>query len=228
MTALDPASLSDPTMKSRAREQFEKWAGTYDRSLLHHFLFRSSYVALMEEIARWYAERQRPFRVLDIGCGTGELAAMLAKSDWPVEAIGMDYAPAMCVAANEKINRGELADRARFVAGDSEFLPFPDDAFDVITCSNSFHHYPHQQNVVDQVARLLRPGGRFVLIDGFRDNVIGWVTFDVIITRIEQGVYHAPWSVIDQYFRNSGLTNIHRRKINLWMPLCITVGDAPS
>jgi ubiquinone/menaquinone biosynthesis C-methylase UbiE len=213
-----------PAMKARAREQFERWARSYDRSLLHHFLFRSSYVALMEEIAAWRAHRSRPFRLLDIGCGTGELAAMLAGSGWQVTAVGLDYAPAMCQAAAEKLRRGGLT--AEFVAADSEFLPFGDESFDLVTCSNSFHHYPRQLEVVRGIRRVLRPGGRFVLIDGFRDNVIGWVTFDVIVSHIENGVYHAPWSVIDGYFRTCGFRNIHRRKINLWMPLCITVGDA--
>jgi len=230
---------TDPAMKDRAMRQFERWAHTYDRSLLHHFLFRSSYVALMEEIARWHAAHARPFRVLDIGCGTGELAAMLARSPWPVEAIGLDYSPAMCRAADVKIrepavtsSESAIANRATgrsngaaFVAADSEILPFADASFDVVTCSNSFHHYPHQLNVVCGVRRVLRPGGRFILIDGFRDNVVGWVTFDVIVSHIEKGVYHAPWSVIDGYFRSAGFEQIRRRKLNFWMPLCVTVGD---
>jgi hypothetical protein len=48
----------------------------------------------------------------------------------------------------------------------------------------------------------------------------------VIVSRIEKGVYHAPWSVIDGYFRETGFQNIRRRKINFWMPLCVTIGDA--
>jgi ubiquinone/menaquinone biosynthesis C-methylase UbiE len=225
MTTATPPT-PQTTMKARAREQFAAWAGTYDRSLLHHFLFRPSYIALMEEIARWYDRHQRPFRVLDIGCGTGELAAMLATSDWPVEAVGMDYVPEMCMAAGEKLRGHTDPGRAWFAAGDSEFLPFADASFDIVTCSNSFHHYPHQQAVVHKIKRLLRPAGRFVLIDGFRDNVVGWFVFDVVITRIEGGVFHAPWSTIDGYFRNAGFTDIHRRKINFWMPLCVTVGSA--
>ncbi len=239
-------------MKSRAMREFERWAQTYDRSLLHHFLFRPSYVVLMEEIARWRSGHTRPFRVLDIGCGTGELAAMLAHSAWPVEVVGPDYSPAMCRQARAKSSGGrdaaggttnatagdesasgtrlaqaaeDTARKARFAAADSEFLPFADATFDVVTCSNSFHHYPHQAEVVRGVRRVLRPGGRFILIDGFRDNVVGWVVFDVIIDRIEGQVYHAPWSVIDGYFREAGFGHIRRRKFNFWMPLCATIGD---
>lgn len=211
-------------MKARAARQFDKWAASYDRSILHHFLFRPSYRVFMEEIAAWRACQPRPFRVLDIGCGTGELAGMLAYSSWPVEIVGLDYAPAMCAEAQRKTLQNGWSFKARFTAGDSEFLPFADASFDVVTCSNSFHHYPHQEQVVRGVRRLIRPGGMFILIDGFRDNVIGWVAFDVIITRLEGRVYHAPWPIIDRYFRDAGFTNIRRRKFNFWLPLCATIG----
>ena len=215
-------------MKQRALRQFEGWADSYDRSVLHHFLFRPAYMVLMEEIAKWYNRHQRPFRLLDIGCGTGELAGMLARSNWPAESVGLDYSPAMCARARHKTLWANGCDRAGFTAGDSEFLPFADDSFDVVTCSNSFHHYPNQQAVVSNVRRLLKPGGRFVLIDGFRDNVIGWVAFDAIIDRVEGNVHHAPWSLIDRYFREAGSVSIYRRKFNFWLPLCATIGEVPE
>jgi ubiquinone/menaquinone biosynthesis C-methylase UbiE len=212
-------------MKSRAKQEFEAWSGSYDRSLLHYFMFRPSYAAALEEIGRWYAEHQRPFRALDIGCGTGTLTGMLAASPWPVEAVGMDYSSGMCVQAAAKVERAGLSEAAHFVAGDSEHLPFADGVFDVVTCSNSFHHYPHQDVVVREMRRLLSPDGRLVLIDGFRDNAVGFVTFEVIIKRVEGAVYHATWQEIHRFFADAGFGSIRRRKINFWMPLLVTVGD---
>lgn len=215
-------------MKKKAKQSFEKWADSYDRSLLQHYLFQPSYLVFMEEIAKWYEAHQQPFITLDIGCGTGELASLLARSDWPAQAVGLDYAPNMCIQAAEKVEAAGWDDRARFTAGDSEHLPFCDASFDLVTCSNSFHHYPHQQVVVDEVYRILKPGGMFILIDGFRDNAIGWFVFDVIIAHVEKNVHHAPWTQIDGYFRQSGFANIRRRKFNVWMPLCATMGEKPS
>jgi len=222
-TGLDPTRA-----KQQARRQFEAWATTYDRSLLHRFLFRPSYMVLMEEIGRWYEQRQPDrFHVLDVGCGTGTVVGLLAGSRWPVQAVGLDFAPSMCAQAAGKAAALGVPGRAAFVAGDSEHLPFADAAFDLVTCSNSFHHYPHQQAVVTEMRRLLRPGGRLIIIDGFRDNVIGWFVFDVIITRVEQDVYHAPWPVMHEYFVTAGFNNIRRRKFNLWFPAFATIGDAP-
>lgn len=223
-TGLDPARA-----KAQARREFESWAGTYDRSVLHYFLFGPSYAVLAEEIGRWYRERlPESFAVLDVGCGTGTLAGIVAGANWPASVVGLDYAPAMCEQAAGKARAAGLDRGARFVAGDSEHLPFAEASFDVITCSNSFHHYPHQQAVITEMRRLLRPGGRLILVDGFRDNVMGWVIFDVIIGRIEKDVYHAPWPVVHGYFERAGLGSIRRRKFNLIFPLLATIGDAPD
>jgi ubiquinone/menaquinone biosynthesis C-methylase UbiE len=213
-------------MKNHAKQEFDSWAETYDRSLLNHFLFRPAYRISMEEIAKWYEEHQRPFRVLDIGCGTGSLAGLLAASPWPVEVVGMDYAPAMCVEAARKATHAGHADDITFLAGDSEHLPFADGTFDFVTCSNSFHHYPHQDVVVREMRRVLARGGRLVLIDGYRDNIVGFVTFDVIIDHVEKNVHHASWSLIHRYFEDAGFTNMRRRKTGFWMPLLATIGDA--
>lgn len=213
-------------MKALAKDQFEAWAGTYDRSLLHYFMFRPSYMAFMEEIAAWHREHPGPFSVLDIGCGTGTLAGWLTASPWPVSVVGMDYAEGMCREAARKAEGAHVEDRARFARGDSEHLPFADGSFDLVTCSNSFHHYPHQQQVVEEMRRVLRPRGRLMLIDGFRDNIIGCITFDLIIGRVEKNVYHAPWTVIHRYLETAGFTAIRHRRLNFWFPLLMTMGDA--
>ncbi len=210
--------------KSRARSEFDQWAGQYDRSLLNFFLFGPAYLSMMQEIAIWRKEHPIPFDALDIGCGTGTLASLILRSDWPATVTGLDFSPAMCAEASRKNNFD--GQRGAAIAGDSEHLPFSDASFDVVTCANSFHHYPDQQAVVCEMRRVLRPGGVLVLVDGFRDNAIGWAVFDVVIGAIERDIHHAPWSEIHGLFETAGLTNIRRRKSSLLFPLCTTVGIA--
>jgi ubiquinone/menaquinone biosynthesis C-methylase UbiE len=211
-------------MKTQAKSEFDAWAGTYDRSLLNRFMFGPSYRMFLEELYAWRGQLSEPFDILDVGCGTGTFATMLAATKLPARIVGMDYSPAMCRTAADKTCRLPLKAPVRFLTGDSEHLPFRNASFDVVTCSNSFHHYPHQAVVVNEMFRVLRPGGRLMLIDGFRDNVIGWVVFDVIIAAVEKQIHHAPWSTISEYFTAAGFRDIRRRKFNFWFPLLLTVG----
>jgi ubiquinone/menaquinone biosynthesis C-methylase UbiE len=217
----------DPCMKARAKHQFEQWSDTYDRSLLNLFLFRPGYIVAMEEVARWRAaNRERtPFRLLDVGCATGTFASLLAGSPWPVEVLGLDYSAAMCSSAAEKLRGHRSPRNVRFLNADSEHIPLADASVDVITCSNSFHHYPHQQAVVREMSRVLAPGGRLIIIDGFRDCVLGWAVFDVIINRVERDVHHAPWPLMRDYFDAAGFRNVRRRHFNFWFPSFATIGD---
>lgn len=214
------------TMKERAKGEFDAWAGTYDRSLLHHFLFQPSYRMFLREVHSWRREMKQPFDLLDIGCGTGQFATMLTRCSMPVRAVGLDYSPNMCQVAAGNVRGLDLDGRLAFLAGDSEHLPFADASFDAVTCSNSFHHYPHQQSVVKEIRRILRPGGRFMLVDGFRDNIVGWFVFDVVITKVEGHVFHAPWSTVKGYFETAGFRDIRFRKFGFWFPLLLTVGTA--
>jgi len=208
--------------KRQARTQFDRWAKRYDRSPLNFFLFGPAYLSIMREIASWRSGRDVPFSVLDVGCATATLAGLILRTDWPATVTGLDYSPSMCAAAVSKSRFDRR--RAPVIAGDSEHLPFANASFDVVTCANSFHHYPHQQAVVREMRRVLRPGGLLVLVDGFRDNVIGWAVFDVVVAALERDIHHASWSEIHRLFATAGFTDIRRRKSSLLFPICTTVG----
>ena len=215
-----------PEMKSKAREEFEAWADSYDTHYLNHFLFRPSYRVLLEELYLWRGHHGPAYDLLDIGCGSGTLVSLLAAARLPVRRLtALDYAEQMCRVAREK-GRGDGHDDVAYVNADSEHLPFADASFDVITCSNSFHHYPHQSVVVQEMRRVLRPEGRLMLIDGFRDNVVGWFVFDVCIAAVEGLVHHVPWSAVNRLFVEAGFRQITHRKFNWWFPGLLTTGVA--
>jgi len=220
------AAAAKAAAKASALREFERWAHTYDRSILQTLLFRPTYDALLEEVTRWRFVADlaaRSFDVLDVGCGTGTWAATLRGSALPARVIGLDYSPEMCRRAHVKARQVHV-DGLSFVNGDSEHLPFAAGSFDLITCSHSFHHYPHQAAVVRDMRRVLRPGGRLILVDGFRDNVIGWIIFDIAVTRIEGNVYHVPWHEMRGLFEQAGFVDIAQRKFNVWAPALMTLG----
>ena len=84
--------------------------------------------------------------------------------------VGLDLTPEMIHVAQAK----ELSN-TEFIVGDSENLPFDEDSFDAIICSNSFHHYPNPQNFFDSAYRVLRKGGRLILRDYTSSNLGVWL-----------------------------------------------------
>jgi len=219
-----PASSSAHQVKSAARRQFERWSRSYDRSWLNELIFFPSIRACQEEILRWqHARGPRAYRALDVGCGTGTLLTLLSRDPHAERLIGLDYSPAMIRKLADKVAESDAAGRVHGVVADSERLPFQDGSFDVVTCCNSFHHYPHQAAVIAGFRRVLRPGGMLVLIDGFRDNVIGWIVFDVGVGLAEGNVHHAPWSSVRQMAEQAGFSEIRQRKRNVLAPLLVTV-----
>jgi ubiquinone/menaquinone biosynthesis C-methylase UbiE len=214
-------------MKLLARRQFGDWAHSYDRSLLGYFLFEPTCQAILEAVCRQRSNPPAHHRVLDVGCGTGTLAHRLVGADLDVESVvGLDFALPMCQQADAKARRHNHNGRVTFINGDSEHLPFPDGAFDFVTCANSFHHYPHQARVVAEFHRVLRPGGTLLLADGFRDNVIGWFVYDVCIAAVEQAVHHAKWTEIRAMLAEAGFTSVTQRKLNFWFPVLLSTATA--
>ncbi len=105
-----------------------------------------------------------PRRILDVGCGTGYLLGRLAARAPQAEVLaGIDAAPAMIEVA-----RAAAADgRPRFVAGTAERLPWPAATFDLVVSTTSFDHWTDQRAGLAECARVLAPGGCFVLADLF-------------------------------------------------------------
>jgi ubiquinone/menaquinone biosynthesis C-methylase UbiE len=211
-------------VRASAKAQFDKWALSYDRSRLNELVFFPSIRMCMEEIARWQQARGGgSYNLLDVGCGTGRLISALSVDDNATELVGLDYSPVMVKNAAEKIGSSPFAENLAVVEGDAEHLPFEAERFDVITCCNSFHHYPHQAAVIQGFRRVLKPGGMLILIDGFRDNVIGWLIFDVGVVFVEKDVYHVPWREMKALIEGAGFATLRQRKMNVLAPLLVNV-----
>src|SRR4051812_10372097 len=113
----------------------------------------------VEHLARywWAAELAADKQVLDAGCGLGYGAAMLADGG-AASVTAVDIAPEIVDVA-----RDQAGDRVRFETADVRSLPFPDDAFDLVVCFEVIEHVDEQESALDELRRVLAPGGLLVV-----------------------------------------------------------------
>ncbi|MDR3568030.1 MAG: class I SAM-dependent methyltransferase [Syntrophobacteraceae bacterium] len=106
------------------------------------------------------AKGQNCRRILDVACGTGELAVMLAKAG--MEVTGLDLSPAMLSVAHRK-----SLPTISYFRGNGENMPFKSAGFDCVTISLALHEMPHKVSlgVAGDILRVLAPGGKLIVFD---------------------------------------------------------------
>jgi len=148
---------------------FDLWSATYDRPGLQQSTYRPVHDAVLKRL-----DDLDPRRILDLGCGTGQLTGRLAERFPDAEVIGADLSDGMLGRALERVPEHH---HVGFVRADAQRLPLADSSLDVVTCTESFHWYADQEAAAAELARLLRPGGRVVIasiatVTGFADEAI--------------------------------------------------------
>jgi ubiquinone/menaquinone biosynthesis C-methylase UbiE len=143
------------TSRKNDIERFSRWSRTYEDSWMQkHFFDR-----VHEAVLTLAANGVEPETILDVGCGTGRLLRA-AGTRWPHAAlIGVDAAEGMVEVARS------LTPGATFYVAIAEALPLPDASVDLALSTTSFHHWSDQTAGIREVARVLRPEGRFFLAD---------------------------------------------------------------
>jgi len=208
--------------KQQAAREFGRWSENYDQSILQWLLFRPAHQAIIARISAAFGDR--PLTILDVGCGTGLFAARLREAMPQAKVWGVDLVAGMLAKgrARWRAHRGSVVP----VQGDSERLPFGEGAFDVVTCANSFHHYPHQQRAVEEMRRVLKPGGRLILVDGSRDDPWGWFIYDVCVAGVEGDVLHASNRRVRSLFAHAGFVATEQELHRGLAPFLLSEGVA--
>ncbi|THE64780.1 class I SAM-dependent methyltransferase [Salinadaptatus halalkaliphilus] len=109
-------------------------------------------------------------RVLDLGCGTGTVSLLLAELGH--EVTGVDLSPGMLERARRKAQARDRAVELR--VGDAEALPFAENAFDVVTARHLIWTLPNPERAIAEWRRVVRPGGRLLLVEGYWDFDDAW------------------------------------------------------
>ena len=101
-------------------------------------------------------------RILDVACGPGILSAVLAET--AREVVAFDLTPEMLEKARQRCARAGLTN-VTFQEGSATDLPFGDNSFDAVVTRLAIHHFSDPRRVLNEMLRVLRPGGALVVAD---------------------------------------------------------------
>ena len=129
---------------------FDTIAHDYDR--MNHLM-----TLRLDKLWRKRAVRGLHGHVLDVACGTGDMVVELLKRE--ADVTGADLSQEMLAIAKQK------APSATYMVADAEHLPFEDASFDAVTCAFGVRNFVHLEQGLKEMLRVLKPGGRMVILE---------------------------------------------------------------
>ena len=137
-------------------------------------------------------------RVLEIGCGQGPLVNHLPARG--ASMVGIDMSRSSLERAAAGARELGWGDRVRLLQADAERLPFPDDTFDAVVSFGVLHHTPDTASAVQEIGRVLRPGGRTIVMLYRTGNPKWWATR--VFRSIGRLVIRSKGGLVDRSRRN--------------------------
>ncbi|MEM4389316.1 MAG: methyltransferase domain-containing protein [Candidatus Micrarchaeia archaeon] len=141
------ASISRRPSRSYYESQLRNWRD----EIVSHELIAAQ---LLQQLQKWTSSKTY-CRILDVGCGTGDLVLAFAKN---TSATGIDIDHQFIKAAKLKAVYLRRK-KARFFVARAENLPFPDNYFDLVVCKTTLEHVNDVEKAISEMVRVLKPGG---------------------------------------------------------------------
>lgn len=194
--------------KERSRAYFDlHHASRWAREGYWSFDYRRSIQAL---------ELLRPANLLDIGCGPGGFLARVRRAMPELRLCAMDLSEGMIEEVRKRFGGSVEA-----IVGDAEHMPLEDCGYDAVSVNMSIHHWPHPQLGVNEIYRILVPGGHLLLEDMDCIGPIRAVA-NVVFPRLPGGdVKMYTQGEIRTMLNAAGFDILSYHKITPWTFLCV-------
>jgi demethylmenaquinone methyltransferase/2-methoxy-6-polyprenyl-1,4-benzoquinol methylase len=209
----------DPERSRGARTMFAGIASEYDRM--------GSVLSLGRDPAwrRFLASRVNAIPgswVLDVATGTGLVARELAVRNLRV--VGLDQSPSMIRRGVKVVGEDGLADRVRFVLGQAQALPFPDETFDALTFTYLLRYVDDPAATLRELARVLRPGSVMAALEFHVPQDpwlhVGWYGYTRAVMPLLGGAVSNAWYRTGRFLGPS-ISEFYRRyplptQVKMW------------
>jgi demethylmenaquinone methyltransferase/2-methoxy-6-polyprenyl-1,4-benzoquinol methylase len=165
-----PISKSYPSIKDLSEEQRVQIVKRIFSSVTDHYDFLNHFLSAGRDKAwrRFLIQRLNFFsthRLLDLATGTGDVAIDAARHHPHIRVIGLDFAKPMMDVAAAKIDPSGLSGRISLIKGDAMNLPFSGGSFDALTVAFGIRNMPDRRRVLEEMVRVLLPGGKVFLLE---------------------------------------------------------------
>lgn len=157
----------DP-VKELVQQHWNGRAATFDGESQHGIHNTEQHERWLSILREWTGNT--PLQVLDVGCGTGVISLLLGELGHNVT--GVDFAPRMLQQARTKATQTDQS--IEFYRGDAESLAITDNAFDLVTARHLVWTLPNPEMAISEWKRVVEPGGRILLIEGYWDHSEPW------------------------------------------------------
>ena len=158
---IKPYKNSELGKKEQVTQMFDTISTNYDG--LNRVISLGIDVKWRKKVVQIVGENH-PKQILDIATGTGDLVMMMANLN-PDKIIGLDISAGMLEVGKQKINKANLSRKIAMIVGDSEEMPFENDAFDAITVSFGVRNFANLEKGIKEIARVLKPTGVLVILE---------------------------------------------------------------
>jgi ubiquinone/menaquinone biosynthesis C-methylase UbiE len=156
----------------------------YKHKYLYRFASSVPFAGQWRVWQRLVLPRLHGIDVLELGCGLGDLLADMSEAGYLCHAV--EQSPQMVKAARENLQRRNLDKITTVIQGSAQHLPFSNDSFDTVV-STFPSEYIYDPDTIAEVVRVLRPGGRLIVVEGANLLPIGF--FQPFLVLIQTLVY---------------------------------------
>lgn len=187
---------------------FDAWSRFYDAKAPQSLTYRPVHDAVCAEMSR----SREPADIVDVGCGTGILAARLAGTYPDARITGVDLSPGMLAKARQRSRS------VAWVEADAQHLPFENSSFDAVCCTESFHWYPDQHAALAEFRRVLRgDGALYLAFVNPATRAVEW-TVNSLTRTAGRPAHWTTAEHLEQLLDAAGFAVQHRTKVRRWPP----------
>ncbi len=144
----------------------------YKNRYLYRFASTIPFAGQWRVWQRLVIPRIRGLEVLELGCGLGDLLADMLQAGYHCRAI--EHSPQMVAAARDTLHKRHVEDASLVIQGSAQALPFSSSTIDTVV-STFPSEYIYDPDTMAEIVRVLRPGGRLIVIEGAQLRPVGFI-----------------------------------------------------